>query len=97
MSWANSVLPMYMSGSGCVIPGIFSDFHFDIQVGDTRHRSESIAAHGFQRLNLSFNRTVVDLHRDSVGSRKQSWHRSSVASFLHGYTRLVQSAWRRNS
>jgi hypothetical protein len=50
---------MYISGSGCVIPGIFSDFHFDIQVGDTRHCSESIAAHGLQRFNLSFNRTVV--------------------------------------
>jgi hypothetical protein len=48
-----------MSGSGCVIPGIFSDFHFDIQVGDTRCRSESIAAHGLQRFGISFNRTAV--------------------------------------
>jgi hypothetical protein len=50
-----------MSGSECVTPGIFSDFHFDIQVGDTHHRSESIAAHGLQLFNLSFNRTVVIL------------------------------------
>jgi hypothetical protein len=48
-----------MSGSGCVIPGIFSDFHFDIQVGDNLFPSESIAAQGLQRLDLWFNRTVV--------------------------------------
>src|SRR4030067_2075768 len=61
-SWANSVLPMYMSGSGCVTPGNHPEPHFAIQVGDTLRLSESVTSHGFQRFALSFNRTAVFPH-----------------------------------
>ena len=35
--------------------------YFDVQVGDTPRRSESIANHGLQRFTLWFNRTAVTL------------------------------------
>jgi hypothetical protein len=50
-----------MSGSGWVVPGILSDIHLDVQVGDTHRRSQSIANHGLQRFARSFNRTAVIL------------------------------------
>lgn len=39
--------------------------YFDVQVGDTHRRLESIANHGLQRFTLSFNRTAVTLNMNS--------------------------------
>jgi hypothetical protein len=48
-----------MSGSGGSCPGIFSDFHFDIQIDTKLFCAESTVIHGFQRFDISFNRTAV--------------------------------------
>jgi integrase len=59
ISWANSVLPVFMSGSGGGCPGIFSDLHFDVQIDTNLFRTESAVIQGFQRFVFSFNRTAV--------------------------------------
>ena len=40
--------------------------YFDVQVGDTHRRSESIAIHGLQRFNLSFSQPAVIPGSDHV-------------------------------
>src|SRR3972149_3517654 len=62
ISWANSVLPVFMGGSGCVAPEIRPELHFAVQIDTTVRRLESRVIHGFQRFALSFNRTVVNTH-----------------------------------
>jgi hypothetical protein len=49
ISWANSVLPVFMRGSAGGCPGIFSDLHFDVQI-DTEL---------FALNRLSFKRSVI--------------------------------------
>jgi hypothetical protein len=59
MIWANSFLPVFIGGSGCVTPGIRPEPHFAVQIDTTLHRPETPFSHGFQRFALSFNRTAV--------------------------------------
>ena len=59
ISCANSVLPVFISGSGYVAPRIGPELHFAVQIDTTLYRQESRASHGFQRFYPSFNRTVL--------------------------------------
>jgi hypothetical protein len=58
MSWANSVLPVFMATSG-IKPGSLPETAFAVQIDTTLYRSEFRISHGFQRITPSFNRTVV--------------------------------------
>jgi hypothetical protein len=58
MIWANSVLPVFMAVSGPK-PEILREPHFQIQIGDTQRRSETLVTHGLQRFTFQFNRTAV--------------------------------------
>src|SRR5574344_20449 len=60
MSWANSVLPVFMAASR-QIPGRLPELAITIQIDTTLCSLEILVSHGFQRFNPSFNRTVVDL------------------------------------
>jgi hypothetical protein len=40
-------------------PGILRERQFQIQIGDTPRRSESLVTHGLQRFTPQFNRTAV--------------------------------------
>jgi hypothetical protein len=40
-------------------PGILREPHFQIQIGDTSRRSETLVTHGLQQFTLQFNRTAV--------------------------------------
>ena len=58
MSWANSVLPVFMAASGQK-PGRLPELATAVQIDTTLHRSEIRVSHGFQRFDHSFNRTAV--------------------------------------
>jgi hypothetical protein len=58
MTWANSVLPVFMAASEPKL-GILAASPDEIQIGDTLRRSETIANHGLQRFIHQINRTVV--------------------------------------
>ena len=58
MSWANSVLPVFMAASR-QIPGRLPELAITIQIDTTLCSLEILVSHGFQRFNPSFNRTVV--------------------------------------
>jgi len=58
MSWANSVLPVFMAASGQK-PRSVPELAIAVQINTTLHRPEIRVSHGFQRFAPSFNRTVV--------------------------------------
>jgi hypothetical protein len=58
MSWANSVLPVFIAASG-QMPGRLPELAIAVQIDTTPHRSEILISHAFQRFALSFNRTAV--------------------------------------
>jgi hypothetical protein len=58
MSWANSVLPMFMAISGQK-PGRLPELAIAVQIDTTLHRPEFPVSHGFQRFAPSFSRTAV--------------------------------------
>jgi hypothetical protein len=59
MSWANSVLPVFMTASGQK-PGRLPESAITVQIDTTLHRSETGIKHGLQRFIPQFNRTVVN-------------------------------------
>jgi len=63
MSWANSVLPVFMTASGQK-PGRLPESAITVQIDTTLHRSEIGIKHGLQRFTPQFNRTVVVKHHD---------------------------------
>ena len=58
MSWANSVLPVFMAASGQK-PGRLPELPIAVQIETTRHRSESPSVMAFSDCTPSFNRTAV--------------------------------------
>ncbi len=58
MSWANSVLPMFMAASGQK-PDTLPELALSVQIDTTPDRPGIRVIHGFQRFQPSSNRTVV--------------------------------------
>ena len=59
MSWANSVLPIYIRVSGEIQTGILTNQQTVVQVGDKLHPSETLINHALQQFDPVFNRTAV--------------------------------------
>jgi hypothetical protein len=58
MSWANSVLPVFMAASGQK-PERLPELATTVQIDTTLHRSQIHVSHGFQRFDHAINRTAV--------------------------------------
>jgi hypothetical protein len=59
MSWANSVLPVFMAASGQML-GRLPESAIVVQIDTTLRRPEIRVSQGFQRFTHSFNRTAVN-------------------------------------
>jgi hypothetical protein len=58
MSWANSVLPVFMAASGQK-PERLPELATTVQIDTTLHRSQTPVSHGFQRFDHAINRAAV--------------------------------------
>jgi hypothetical protein len=65
ISWANSVLPVFMAASGRKTERL-PELPCAIQIDTTRSRLESNVLCGFQRFALSFSRTAVMICRIGI-------------------------------
>jgi hypothetical protein len=67
MSWANSVLPVFMAASR-QIPGRLPELAIAVQIDTTIYSLETPVSHGFQRFAPSFNRTATTIRYVSPAS-----------------------------
>src|SRR5579871_69120 len=62
MTWANSILPLYMLSSGEINTRRLAYGRCSIQVGDTIKTRKTYTIIGFQQNTAPFNRTVVGVY-----------------------------------